>query len=115
MSSASIPSGSSAGASRPTSPLPATREDAERRHYLCGVAAPWWLRAAGQPRVTLPAFRQDVHTFIRLRCEMPILACTVWMFGFHRRLVRRCECDTDLPKPGLLPQTSQTAATSVTP
>jgi hypothetical protein len=25
--------------------------------------------------------------------------------------VRRCECDTDIPKPGPLPQTSHTAAT----
>jgi hypothetical protein len=61
----------------------------------------------------LPAFRQEVHTFSRLRCETPSLACTVWMFGFHRRLVRRWECETDLPKPGPLPQTSHTAATSV--
>src|SRR5882724_3818309 len=48
---------------------------------------------------------------MRLRCEMPIFARTVWMFGFHRRRVRRCECETDMPKPGPLPQTSQTAAT----
>jgi hypothetical protein len=34
------------------------------------------------------------------------------MFGFHRRWVRRCECETDMPKPGPLPQTSHTAATS---
>src|ERR1700729_4488869 len=33
------------------------------------------------------------------------------MFGFQRRGVRRCEYDTLLPKPGLLPQTSQTEAT----
>jgi hypothetical protein len=69
----------------------------------------------GQPRTTLPAFRQDVHTFMRLRCEIPIFACTVWMFGFHRRRVFRCECETELPNPGPLPQTSQTAATSDTP
>src|SRR5699024_4539579 len=37
------------------------------------------------------------------------------MFGFHRRLVRRCECETCLPKPGPLPQTSHTAATVTTP
>src|SRR4051794_29942701 len=67
----------------------------------------------GQPRTTLPAFRQEVHTFSRFRWEMPTFACTVWMFGFQRRLVRRWECETDLPKPGPLPQTSQTAATSV--
>src|SRR5215469_10393316 len=33
------------------------------------------------------------------------------MFGFQRRGVRRCENDTLLPKPGLLPHTSQTEAT----
>ena len=33
------------------------------------------------------------------------------MFGFQRRGVRRCECETLLPKPGPLPQTSQTEAT----
>src|ERR1700735_4485280 len=33
------------------------------------------------------------------------------MLGFQRRGVRRCENDTLLPKPGPLPQTSQTAAT----
>ena len=35
----------------------------------------------------------------------------VWMFGFQRRRVRRCECEMLLPKPGPLPQTSQVAAT----
>ena len=39
----------------------------------------------------------------------------VWMFGFQRRWVRRCECETDMPKPGPFPQTSQTAAISDTP
>src|SRR5580692_1490351 len=33
------------------------------------------------------------------------------MFGLKRREVRRCENDTLLPKPGLLPHTSQTEAT----
>lgn len=33
------------------------------------------------------------------------------MFGFQRRLVRRWECDTDLPNEGFLPQTSHTLAT----
>ena len=33
------------------------------------------------------------------------------MFGFQRRLVRRCEWDTLWPKPGPLPQTSHTLAT----
>ncbi len=54
---------------------------------------------------------QDVHTFSRLRELGPIFARTVWMLGFHRREVRRCEWETDIPKPGPLPQTSQTAAT----
>jgi len=34
------------------------------------------------------------------------------MFGSHRRLVRRCECETFIPKLGDLPHTSQTAATT---
>src|SRR6476469_7972472 len=33
------------------------------------------------------------------------------MFGSHRRCVRRCECETLMPKPGPLPHTSHTAAT----
>lgn len=32
------------------------------------------------------------------------------MFGFQRRLVRRWECETFMPKPGFLPQISQTDA-----
>lgn len=69
-----------------------------------------------QPRETLPAFRQDVHTLTR--CLLPpgvATARTDWMFGSHRRLVRRWECDTDLPKPGPFPQISHTAAISRTP
>src|SRR3954467_695248 len=53
----------------------------------------------------------DVHTLMRfLLPPGRLTACTVWMFGFQRRLVRRWECDTDLPKPGPFPQTSHTAA-----
>ncbi|OJF79155.1 hypothetical protein NS14008_07965 [Nocardia seriolae] len=63
-----------------------------------------------QPRTTLPAFRQEVQTFMRRVLPGATWARTVWMFGFQRRLVRRCECETDLPKPGPLAQTSQTAA-----
>jgi len=63
--------------------------------------------------VTLPAFRQEVQTFSRLGAR-PISARTDWMLGFHRRDVRRWECEMLLPKPGPLPQTSQVAAT-VTP
>src|SRR6516165_8590208 len=33
------------------------------------------------------------------------------MLGLKRRGVRRCECETLLPKPGPLPQMSQTEAT----
>ena len=61
--------------------------------------------------MTLPAFRQDVHTVSRLRVPGATRARTVWTLGFHRRCVRRCECETDMPKPGPLPQTSQTLAT----
>src|SRR5271169_1785002 len=35
------------------------------------------------------------------------------MLGFQRRGVRRCECDTLLPKPGPLPHTSQTEDTGL--
>jgi fatty acid kinase len=63
--------------------------------------------------VTLPAFRQEVHTVIRRRVPGATRARTVCTFGFHRRAVRRCEWDTLLPKPGDLPQMSQTLATVV--
>src|SRR5580698_3816028 len=53
---------------------------------------------------------QEVHTLSRLGVPLT-MARTVWMFGFQRRRVRRCECETLLPKPGLLPHTSQTEAT----
>jgi hypothetical protein len=32
----------------------------------------------------------------------------LWMFGFQRRRVSRCECEMLLPKPGFFPQISQT-------
>jgi len=60
--------------------------------------------------VTLPALMHEVQTFSRFRVPL-ITACTVWMFGFQRRRVRRCECEILLPKPGPLPHTSQTEAT----
>src|SRR5580692_11692494 len=52
---------------------------------------------------------QDVHTLSRLGVPDRTVR-TVWMFGFQRRRVRRCECETLLPKPGPLPHTSQTEA-----
>ena len=82
----------------------------------------WWGRRNASPhqlwcivsiqiaRATLSDFRHLVHTFRRLGVPLT-RARTRWMFGFHRRLVRTCECDTLLPKPGPLPHTSQTAAT----
>ena len=55
---------------------------------------------------------QDVQTFSR-RGVLPTIMRLRWMFGFQRRGVRRCENDTLLPKPGPLPQTSHTEATSL--
>ena len=53
----------------------------------------------------------EVQALMRRRLPGATSARTDWMFGFQRRGVRRCECDTDIPKPGPLPQTSHTAAT----
>src|ERR1700691_4986709 len=53
---------------------------------------------------------QEVQTFRRFGVPLTI-ARTRWTFGFQRRRVRRCECETLLPKPGPLPHTSQTEAT----
>ena len=58
----------------------------------------------------MPALMQEVQTFRRLRVP-DTTARTVWMLGFQRRRVRRWECETLLPKPGLLPHMSQTEAT----
>ena len=55
---------------------------------------------------------QEVQTLSRLGVR-PMSARTVWMLGFHRREVRRCECEMLLPKLGPLPQTSQLAATVI--
>ena len=79
------------------------------RSALGGTGLPGYRGA--QPRVTLPAFRHEVQTLSRRRVPGATTARTVWTFGFHRRCVRRCECETDMPKPGPLPQTSQTLAT----
>src|SRR5262245_34255630 len=59
---------------------------------------------------------QEVHTLMRFLLPPGwVTARTVWMLGSHRRLVRRWECETDLPKPGPFPQISQTAAICRTP
>lgn len=64
--------------------------------------------------MTLPALMQDVQTCSRR--EVPAtFARTTWIFGFQRRGVRRCEWETLLPKPGPLPQMSQTEATGSLP
>ena len=44
-------------------------------------------------RVTLPAWMQEVHTlsFLGVLPVLPTIARTVWMLGFQRRFVRRCE------------------------
>src|ERR1700742_3548818 len=53
---------------------------------------------------------QDAQTLRRfLLPPGRVTTWTVWTFGSHRRLVRRWECDTDLPKPGPFPQISHTA------
>jgi len=62
----------------------------------------------------LPFLMHEVQALRRFGVP-PTTTWTVWMFGFQRRLVRRCENETLLPKPGPLPQTSQLAATSIHP
>src|SRR5208282_1884810 len=52
---------------------------------------------------------QPVQTFTRLGAPS-IRARTRWMFGFQRRFVRRCECETFMPNEGFFPQSSQTEA-----
>src|SRR5690606_37241962 len=65
-------------------------------------------------RVSLPALMQEVQTLSRFGVPFTF-ARTRCTLGSKRRRVRRCECDTLLPYPGPLPQTSQTAATDDTP
>ena len=64
----------------------------------------------GRQRTTLPALMHEVHTLSRFGVPATTVR-TVWMLGFQRRRVRRCECEILLPNPGCLPQTSQTEAT----
>ena len=70
-----------------------------------------WL--AGQ-RLTLPALRQDVQTLTRFGVESTV-ARTRWMLGSKRRRVFLRDHGRLLPKPGPLPQMSQTAATAELP
>src|SRR5262245_40157849 len=51
----------------------------------------------------------DVQALTRFGAPLTI-ARTRWMFGFHRRLVRRCEWLTAMPNDGFLPHTPQTDA-----
>ena len=63
--------------------------------------------------MTLPAFRHFAQTFRRLGAPFT-MARTGWMFGFHLRLDRRWEWETCLPKNGVFPQMSHTAAIAET-
>src|SRR4051794_23329493 len=83
-----------------------------RRGTLRGhTRLPTLLRVLGVgQRVTLPALRQPVQTLSRLGAPLTV-ARTRWMFGSNRRLVILRDHGRLLPKPGPLPQTSQTAAT----
>ena len=51
---------------------------------------------------------QDAQTCIRLRLPLTRV-WTVWMFGSHRRFVRRCEWLSCFEKYGDFPQISQVA------
>jgi hypothetical protein len=70
------------------------------------------LRAAEERRtgfVTFPARIHEVHTLMRRGVPFTT-ALTLWMFGFQRLFVRRCEWLRLMPNEGCLPHTSQTAA-----
>src|SRR6478609_9395430 len=57
---------------------------------------------------------QPVHACTRFGAP-PTMARTRCTFGFQRRLVRRCEWETDMPQLGCFPQMSQTAAMALLP
>ena len=59
--------------------------------------------------MTLPALMHEVQTDNR-RGEPATIARTRWMLGFQRRLLRRWEWLTLIPKEGCLPQSSHTEA-----
>ena len=64
-------------------------------------------RFGSGPMVTPAGVSRAVHVY---STRPSTSARTRWMFGFQRRLVRRCECDTDMPHEGFLPQISHTEA-----
>jgi len=68
----------------------------------------WGISRAGG-LVTLPERMHDVQAWMCVE-DPPTKARTRWMFGSHRRFVRRWEWLTLIPNEGFLPQTSQTAA-----
>lgn len=85
---------------------------AEGRAWKTRELKPRTLKTQPQPRVTFPAFKQEVQTF-RRRLRPDTKARTRWMFGFQRLLVRRWEWEMLCPNPGPLPQISQLAATVI--
>lgn len=91
-------------------PPPGTAEAGPPEGGPASQATGWAALRLRRQRETLPALMHEVQAFSFFGVR-PITARTVWMLGFQRRLVRRCECETLLPKPGPLPQTSQLAAT----
>ena len=92
-------------------PRPGQRKEPAPKRVTGSACLDGAQRPADQ-RVTLPALRQEVHTLRRFGVD-PTIARTRWMFGFQRRLVRRCECEMLCPKLGFLPQTSQVEATVI--
>lgn len=84
-------------------------ETQEAHHQLVG-ASNEKKKGRYAARCTRSLLMQLVQTFIRLVSPFT-LARTRWMFGLKRRLVRTCECETDLPNCGDFPQMSHTEAT----
>src|SRR4051794_27957181 len=98
---------------KPTQPPPTSTQPSDPQNST-KPRTPAGIRGSvdvGQ-RVTLPAFRQPVHTLRRVRVLLTV-ARTRWMLGSKRRLVIFFDHGRLLPKPGFLAQMSQTAATGV--
>src|SRR4029078_2558824 len=60
----------------------------------------------------LPDLMHEVQTWSRFVVPLT-LARTRWMLGFHRRLVRTCECETDMPNDALFSHTSPPTAMNI--